>query len=423
MEKFRILVVLPLYGGSLPIGRYVASALREEGHLVEMFESPEFNSAYNSLKNLKVTADRLDYLQNSFLNVVSQSVLAKVETFEPDMVLAMAQAPLNHQALKRLRRDGVTTAMWFVEDFRLFTYWKSFAPFYDIFAVIQKEPFLSELAEIGQPNGLYLPLAADQNFHKPLDLTSIEKRKFGSDISFMGAGYANRRVAFRELVNHDFKIWGTEWDDDHVLERLVQMKGARVSPEECVKIFNATKINLNLHSSVQAKELVTFGDFINPRTFELAACGSFQLVDKRTLFEGAFEDDELATFSSIEELLEKIDYYLNNPKECKTFIQKGRERVLKDHTYTARMRTLIDFTASRMKDWPRPRNQTSDFLNELPIELQQQIRELQGRLSLPENVSFEDLVWAVRQQQGVLSELDTAILFLDEWQKMYKKRS
>ncbi len=283
MEKLRILVVLPLYGGSLPIGRYVASALREEGHLVEIFESPEFNSAYNSLKNLKVTADRLDYLQNSFLNVVSQSVLAKVETFEPDMVLAMAQAPLNHQALKRLRRDGVTTAMWFVEDFRLFTYWKSFAPFYDIFAVIQKEPFLSELAEIGQPNGLYLPLAADQNFHKPLDLTSIEKRKFGSDISFMGAGYANRRVAFRELVTHDFKIWGTEWDDDHVLERLVQMKGARVSPEECVKIFNATKINLNLHSSVQAKELVTFGDFINPRTFELAACGSFQLVDKRTL--------------------------------------------------------------------------------------------------------------------------------------------
>lgn len=106
MEKLRILVVLPLYGGSLPIGRYVASALREEGHLVEIFESPEFNSAYNSLKNLKVTADRLDYLQNSFLNVVSQSVLAKVETFEPDMVLAMAQAPLNHQ----LSNDSVVTA-------------------------------------------------------------------------------------------------------------------------------------------------------------------------------------------------------------------------------------------------------------------------------------------------------------------------
>ena len=160
MKNLRILVVLPFYGGSLPIGRYVASALRAEGHLVEVFEAPEFNAAYDSLKDLKVTTDRFAYLQNSFLNVVSQAVLAKVETFEPDLVFAMAQAPLNHQALKRLRRDGVTTAMWFVEDYRLFTYWKAFAQFYDIFAVIQKEPFMSELAAVGQPNAVYLPLAA-----------------------------------------------------------------------------------------------------------------------------------------------------------------------------------------------------------------------------------------------------------------------
>ena len=34
----RILVVLPLYGGSLPIGRYCAQALRDLGHLVEEFD-------------------------------------------------------------------------------------------------------------------------------------------------------------------------------------------------------------------------------------------------------------------------------------------------------------------------------------------------------------------------------------------------
>ena len=208
MNSLRILVVLPLYGGSLPIGRYVASALKGEGHMVEVFEAPEFYPAYESLDKLKVTTDRLEYLQNTFLNVVSQSVLAKVETFEPDMVLAMAQAPLNRQALKRLRRDGVTTAMWFVEDSNLFTYWKGFAPLYDIFAVIQKGQFFSDLESIGQSNALYLPLAAQPDFHRPMDLTPVEQRKFGSELSFMGAGYPNRRVAFRELVSRDFKIWG-----------------------------------------------------------------------------------------------------------------------------------------------------------------------------------------------------------------------
>jgi len=423
METLRILVVLPLYGGSLPIGRYVASALREEGHLAEVFEAPNFYPAYTALKDLKVTTDRLDYLQNSFLNVVSQAVLAKVETFEPDLVLAMAQAPLNPQALKRLRRDGVTTAMWFVEDHNLFTYWKGFAPLYDVFAVIQKGRFFEDLAAIGQPNALYLPLAAQPDFHRPTDLSPVERRKFGSEVSFMGAGYPNRRKAFRELVNLDFKIWGTEWEGDHVLEPLLQLKGARVTPEECVKIFNATTINLNLHSSIQADELVTCGDFINPRTFELAACGAFQLVDKRQLMAEVFGENELATFSSMDELMEKIDYFASRPEERQAFADRARARVLREHTYARRMRTLLDFTAERIPDWPKPRDTSPVFGEDYPPELQADIRALLARLSLPENVAFEDLVWAIRQQQGRLDDLDTAVLFLDEWRKLYKKQS
>ena len=423
MNSLRILVVLPLYGGSLPIGRYVTSALKGDGHLVEVFEAPDFYPAYESLDNLKVTTDRLDYLQNSFLNVLSQSILAKAETFEPDMVLCMAQAPLNRQALKRLRRDGVTTAMWFVEDSNLFTYWKGFAPLYDVFAVIQKGQFLNDLELIGQPNGLYLPLAADPDFHKPVDLSPVEQRKFGSEISFMGAGYPNRRVAFRELVSRDFKIWGNEWDGDHVLAPLLQLKGTRVTPEECVKIFNATKINLNLHSSVQVEELVTCGDFVNPRTFELAACGAFQLVDERSLMAESFAKDELATFTSITELLEKIDYYSANPAERDQYSSKARERVLRDHTYAHRMKTLLEFTAERIPGWPKSRSSSPVFADDFPPELERDIRDLIGKLGLPEDVSFEDLVWSVRKQQGRLSALDTAILFLDEWRKLYGKRN
>ncbi|CCH47950.1 CgeB family protein [Pseudodesulfovibrio piezophilus] len=420
MKNLRILVVLPLYGGSLPIGRYITSALSNDGHLVEVFEAPEFLDAYNSLAGLKITANKLSYLQNSFLNVVSQAVLAKVETFEPDLVLAMAQAPLNHQALKRLRKDGVTTAMWFVEDFRLFTYWKSFAPMYDIFAVIQKEPFLQELEKIGQPNALYLPLAAQPDFHQPLTLNPVDKRKFGSDISFMGAGYPNRRVAFRELVQYNFKLWGTEWEGDHVLEPLVQLQGARVSSVDCVKIFNASKINLNLHSSIQAEELVTLGDFVNPRTFELAACGAFQLVDERRLLSEAFTKEELITFSSMDDLTDLIDHYLVHPEERIALAEKARKRVLADHTYQKRMQSLLEFTAEKIEGWPRQKAVHSSLID-LPPELSGEISALLVRLGLPEDVSFDDLVWAIRRQQGKLSELDTAILFLDEWKKQYSQ--
>lgn len=413
--------MLPLYGGSLPIGRYCASALRQLGHVVEVFEAPDFYPSYKALQGLKVGTDRLQYLENSYLQVLSQAVLSKVETFEPDLVLAQAQAPLSIQALKRLKRDGVATAMWFVEDFRLFTYWKGFAPHYDIFAVIQREPFLEELQVIGVQNPLYLPLAAHPEVHKPLELSAAERRRFGSDVSFMGAGYANRRVAFRELIRHDFKLWGTDWDGDTVLAPFVQMDGARMSSEDCVRIFNATRVNINLHSSVQAKELVTGGDFLNPRTFEIAACRAFQLVDRRGLMPEAFAEDELATFGSMEELQDKIRHYLEHGEEREAIATRGQARVLREHTYAARMQTLLDFVGQRLPGWPRPRARVQAAEGLTP-ELAGDIEVLLDRLALPADTSFEDLVWAIRQQQGRLGELEAAVLFLDEWRKLYNRK-
>ena len=160
----RILVVLPLYGGSLPIGRYCAQALRDLGHLVEEFDAPAFQQAHVALRGLRISGERLAQVETAFLNTLSQAVYAKAESFAPDLVLALAQAPLGRQTLRRLRADGVPTAMWFVEDYALFTYWRSFAPLYDFFFVIQKEPFLSLLRETGVENACYLPLAALPSF-------------------------------------------------------------------------------------------------------------------------------------------------------------------------------------------------------------------------------------------------------------------
>lgn len=420
-HSLRVLVVLPLYGGSLPVGRFCVEGLKELGHTVEVFEAPSFHSAFSALKDLRVTTDRLEYLENSFLQVVSQAVLAKVETFEPDLVLCLAQAPLNRQALKRLRKDGVATAMWFVEDYRLFTYWRGFAPFYDFFAVIQHEPLLSELRDIGVDNALYLPMAALPSMHRKLELSPAEQRKYGSDVSFLGAGYPNRRIAFRQLTHLDFKIWGTEWDGEPLLERHVQMKGARISSEDCVKIYNATRINLNLHSSVDARELVSGGDFVNPRTFELAACGAFQLVDWRTLMGDLFADDELVTFGSMEELLDNIQTYLGDESARVAVAEKAKARVLRDHTYTTRMRTLTEFIASRREGWPAPRKESAALPADIPAELREELAALMQRLGIPADAAFQDIVWAIRQQNGQLSSVETAVLFLDEWKKQYQQ--
>lgn len=413
----RVLVVLPFYGGSLPVGRYCVAALREIGCLVEVFESPSFFGAFSAVKGLKVSSERQEYLENSFLQVVTQSVLATVERFEPDMVLCMAQAPMSRQGLSRLRRDGVPTAMWFVEDYRLFTYWRAFAPLYDIFAVIQKEPFLSELAGIGVSNALYLPLAAEPAVHKPLELAPADKRRFGAELSFMGAGYPNRRSAFRHLARFGLKIWGTEWDGDANLAPFVQMQGRRVSTEDGVKIFNAATINLNLHSSVNPDEVVSGGDFVNPRTFEIAACGAFQLVDTRSLMPELFAEEDLATFSDLPELEDKIAHFSGHAEERAAFAARGRKRVLAEHTYAARMRALLDFAGERLPR--RARSVAKDWPQDLPETMREDIHDLYTALGLPASASFTDVAAAVRRKDERLLPLETAILFLDEWKKQY----
>jgi spore maturation protein CgeB len=58
----------------------------------------------------------------------------------------------------------------------------------------------------------------------------------------------------------------------------------------------------------------------------------------------------------------------------------------------------------------------------VPPELAVDIEDMLVRLGLPPDASFEDLVWAVRQQQDTLGDLDAAVLFLDEWRKLYSPK-
>ena len=65
------MVVLPLYGGSLPIGQYCAKALASMGHSVRVFDAQELYPAFLGLRKLDLTPARITALENSFLKFVS----------------------------------------------------------------------------------------------------------------------------------------------------------------------------------------------------------------------------------------------------------------------------------------------------------------------------------------------------------------
>ena len=339
----KIMVVTPVCGGSLPIAHHAARALSALGYDVITADMTSLNPFYERVWRTAAPEQRQAAFQDQLMAFAGEYVTFLAQTEQPGLVLSLAQAPLNRQALEKLRGLGVVSAFWFVEDYRLMGYFRHLAPYYDYFFHIQGRSMEAELDRLGHTDYLYLPLAADENLFRPIN-DSERLAPYRADLSFMGAGYPNRRIFFNQLLDYDLKIWGSDWDLSSPLGGRVQDQGRRVSTEETVLIYNAARINLNLHSSVFSDGLDKEGHFVNPRTFEVAACGAFQLVDRRRPLENHFDlDREIITFDSVPDLKEKIDHFTRHPEQCVAIAEKARQRVLAEHTFRHRMRTMIDF--------------------------------------------------------------------------------
>lgn len=348
-EDIRVLIDFPIYGGSLTTAKYVQNAFRRLGYQTKIVDNSICNSLFHEIKSVKDQA-RSEIIRRKLLNLLSNLYWEEFMQFKPHLAFFIAQSPISADFIKKIRQTSTTCVFWFVEDYRRFAYWAEYAPLFDLFFTIQKGEFFEQLNRIGTSNFAYVPLAADESVvHGNLNLTEEDRRKFGSDISFMGAGYPNRHSLFGQLLDYDLKIWGTGWENNSTLKDAVQSNGQRVSVGDTVKIYNATKININLHSSLNSSYFEADGDFVNPRTFEIMACGGFQLVDRRILLPELFvEGEDIITFNSLNDLREKIDYYLRNETERIRTAKRGQGKVLNSHTYKNRVEQMIDIIQKRV---------------------------------------------------------------------------
>lgn len=420
----RIMVVSPIYGGSFPIAQFCENALRNLGYKVDFVDNSIYKEALLSIDRITSNKTHQGQLREMLINFASEAIIARCNEFKPALILALAQAPLTAGSLQKLNHNKIPTAFWFVEDFRLMEYWQGVAPLYDYFFTIQRGKFFDRLKERGVKNSSYLPLAAPPDIHKKVELAEDELKTYGSDVSFVGAGYRNRRKFFEGLLDLDFKIWGNEWDLNSPVGRCIQRSGKRIDTEEIVKIFNAAKININLHSSTYHNGVNPYGDFVNPRTFEILACGGFQLVDHRSLLPELFEiDKEIVCFKDINDLRDKIQYYLKNPDEREEIALAGRARVLREHTYEQRIKEMLDFIFENGYELPEWRPEAQDV--DLLIDAAKDNKELKGYLERFINkgsIGIKDIIIDIQSGDGNLSRVERVFLLADALERDFRKR-
>jgi spore maturation protein CgeB len=411
----RIAVLGPFHGGTLPTATYTYQAFQRMGHRVRGIDVSGFNDGFMLLEQFVKNEGRQGAMRGQYVELVSQVLLETFNEKPIDILICMAQAPISAKALTELRNRGVVTVLWFVEDYLRFSYWREMAKFYDFVFTIQKGECIEKIKAAGAGEVHYLPTACDPHFHAPLDLSKEDKERWGSPFSFVGAGYHNRVQTFASMANYPFKIWGSEWPTGKPFDRLVQEESRRIKPEEYIKIFNATDVNLNLHSSSERDGVDPSGDFVNPRTFELAACGAFQLCDERLLLPELFEvGKEIITFSTREDMKEKMEYYLARPEERKVVCDRARARVLKEHSYERRMEQMLSMIYASKYETLRQREGSSPWGEmirraEGEPELQERCQRAMMRGEEP---ALDGLIADIVTGKGKLTETEQKLLFM-----------
>ncbi len=415
-QSLKVLVVKPIYGGSLPTANYCVASLKNMGHEVETVDCDKFADGFFSMKDATKIKANAEVLSQKFLNLMGEVTAAKAVDFRPDIILALAQAPLTPEAVNRLKELDIPIVFWFVEDFRVLPYWKEVSSAYDHFFSLQKEGFFPELMASGAKDCYYLPQGCYPAVHRPLDLAHEQKEIYETDVSFMGAAYHNRVQSFPRLMDLDFKIWGTGWDLGSSLGRRVQNNNERVTTEETVSIYNAAKINLNLHSSTYHYGVNPDGDFVNPRTFEIAACKGFQLLDNRSDLINLFKiSEELVVFENLDDLKSQIDFYLSNSDLRNELACRSYQRVLSEHTIEHRMQELLIHVfinrplKKNKEEGEDPIAYCIDKAGE-NTNLGRYLDEFNGT----QNFSLNTLVSHIQDGEGDLDDNETLIMMLDQ---------
>ena len=130
------------------------------------------------------------------------------------------------------------------------------------------------------------------------------------------------------------KVWGDPGWKHVAAERVVYM-GYAGHFQELNKIYSASRINLDINRIYQA-------DIVPLRIFEILACKGFVLAEYNSAFEELFDvNKEIAVYSDINDLQEKLRYYLEHPKEAQTIAERGYQAIMERHQLRFRINHIL----------------------------------------------------------------------------------
>lgn len=265
--------------------------------------------------------DSLGILRKQGRRKMNEMIIEAVYRSSPDLVFSVLfKDEIDRSTIETLSNQTVTIN-WFCDDhWRFESFSRDWASSFT-WVITTAKSALPKYAQAGLDNVILSQWACNTKLYYRMDLPQLY------DITFIGLPHGNRPKIIARLKQAGLNVmnWGYGWG------------GGRVSQFEMVRIFNQSRINLNLSNSSMLNR-----QQIKGRNFEIPGCGGFLLTDRAENLEAYYEiGKEIVCFETCDELIDKVKYFLKNETERDCIAQAGYQRTLREHTFESRFTEIF----------------------------------------------------------------------------------
>lgn len=272
----------------------------------------------------------------------------------PQLMWAEKQEQMQPQTLEVLRALGVHL-LHFTPDPYFTLSWKRTAlmdacmPLFD--TVVTSKRYEMDEYQRTCRQVIYMPLGYAERHHRPVSpADKITRQSFRSDVGFLGGWEPRREESLSAIaaLDCDLKIWGYAWD--HLIDgkwtprRAMRLKmlaghdtytlhanpklaralqGGEVYGDAYAWALSGARISVGFLRHVCPDQHTT-------RTFEIPACASMMIADRTEEHQEFFEEGKEAEFfSSKDELVEKVNFYLRHEEQREKVARNGYDRCVR----------------------------------------------------------------------------------------------
>ncbi len=347
---------------------------------------------------------------------ITSRMIEEIVSFRPDFFLTINHLGFDEEGILAsfFQSIEMPVGSWFVDSPNLIVkaFRENVSPYVTLF--LWDKGYVSDMEALGFESVCYLPLATDETLFKPLGRNGKKGRVRPCEVGFVGNSMVEptakwmarlplslhplvealaeeclrRRTSFDDLVKtrreeDRLRIDALEPAGRADLEAAVLWKTTQRYRLQCVRTL--TPFDLKVHGDKGWKTLLDrpaalsppidyyrelpgfynqcaisfnatnlqMGAAVNQRVFDVPACGAFLLTDHQEALCEAFEPGrEVVVFQDVSEIPDLIRHYLKHPAERKAIGERGRQRVLQEHTYRHRLEQIIARMRSRYRSGP-----------------------------------------------------------------------